>query len=598
MSYRRPCSRPWGAKLALITVAMLVVAGLQSAVPRITNASGATTSSNIAQVRFILHGLAVQPPHKKVARAKVKDPLFNQYTLMTKVKQKASVNFKDGSILNLNQLTNAVLRSPALTQVKSGEVEQQVVPGTNHSVQTSAAVASAIGTVFDVQVKANLTIITVVEGSVLVKTKSGSEVVKSGQQTRVRKGHPPSSPQPVDTAAITKWAAPIPAPKTALGLNIALDANGGNIYRWTSERADPNQTFDAHNADDGRLDRGWQSGTGQTTEQSLWIRFQGLHPYNVVALFLNCAATGGQAAADAARDFEVLASDTGPNTGFTPVLAASCSDQDQIQVFPLSTPVKASYLQVDFKNNHGGTEGIAVAELGVISVEQPATLGTPTPEPATATPVPPTATPVPPTPTLVPATPTQVPPTATPIASGPVAFFPANFASSCAATQTQGRYCGMSQNGHTYVCDVQGPGGGEICGTTRYTSASCGGNGAPSDCRPQVVVANGQRYLYAWVEEDNFSNAAYTSGPQNFLLQGPGGGIQAQGSPLPGSSDPNNRALAATSIPAFGSTGTSTTQQTNAGWVRFAIPDSGTYTLQWLESGTTTPQSLGSYQVP
>src|SRR5579864_9365956 len=100
-------TRPQIIKLAWILTALLTVAVLQSVIPHITNASAPVRSSGIAQVRFILHGLTVQPPHKQIAKARVKDPLYDLYSLSTRAREKASVSFSDGSILNLNQLTNA-----------------------------------------------------------------------------------------------------------------------------------------------------------------------------------------------------------------------------------------------------------------------------------------------------------------------------------------------------------------------------------------------------------------------------------------------------------------------------------------------------------
>lgn len=400
------------ALLAAVAVLLSLNNGL---LPRGTTASSVNKSRPLGKVRYILHGLGVQPPRKHTVKGKRNEPLYTRYVLDTKRHQKASVGFRDGTLLHLNQLTDAVLRSPSLTQVKSGEVEEQVVPGTSHQIRTAAAVASAIGTIFDVKVKKKgkkqVTIITVVEGAVLVKTKHGRVMVKSGEQTRVKKGKAPSTPVPVNAAAVTNWTAPIPPPAVPLGLNIALDANGGNIYQWSSQRDSPDHSFDSSNANDGSLDRGWQSAAGQTSNQALWLRFQGLHPYTITSIFLDCAATGGQAAANDAKDFEVKVSTAGyAESNFKPVLDGTCQQRGGLQVFPLPSPVPATYLELDLKNNQGGSDGIALAEVGVVSSDTPGTLGTPTPVP-TDTPTPtPTDTPTP-APTAT-STPT---PTATPI---------------------------------------------------------------------------------------------------------------------------------------------------------------------------------------
>jgi mannose-6-phosphate isomerase-like protein (cupin superfamily) len=166
-------------------------------------------ASALAHVRTIQRGLTVQPPKKRAVAGKKKMPLYNQYFLRTKRKQRASLAFKDGTILHMNQQTDAIL-SDHITRVKKGEVDEVVSPGTDHRVQTATAVAGAIGTEFDVrEIPAKLkittakkgkkrkktekkvrarTVFTVVEGSLLVENRKGSVVVKADQQTTVIKG--------------------------------------------------------------------------------------------------------------------------------------------------------------------------------------------------------------------------------------------------------------------------------------------------------------------------------------------------------------------------------------------------------------------------
>src|SRR5947209_12097267 len=149
----RHMGRHQGLRLALLLAVLSSVPALSlGGAGRATAASAA-----IAHVRYIHRGLSVQAPHRHAGRGKVKQALYSRYALQTTRQQVASVNFRDGTLLHLNQLTNAVLRSPAVTRVTGGEVVEQVVPGTRHQVQTSAAVASAVGTEFDVQVKGKLT---------------------------------------------------------------------------------------------------------------------------------------------------------------------------------------------------------------------------------------------------------------------------------------------------------------------------------------------------------------------------------------------------------------------------------------------------------
>lgn len=398
----RAASSPVRGPRVALAIALLAL-GL-AALPQAGTTPAVAAANPLASVRYIKKGLSVQPPRHHASSGKVRQPLYSAYRLQTRRAQRASVAFRDGTILNMNQLTDATLRSASVTQVKSGEVAEQVTPGSNHRVQTPAAVASAIGTLFDVRVHGNLTVITVVEGAVLVTTAKGSVVVKSGEQIQIRKGQAPSAPAPVDAETVTAWNATIPPPAGPPGLNIALDANGGSVYAWSSQRGDANHAFDAVNANDGRLDHGWQSAAGQVKSQWLRVSFQGGKQYPISAVFLDCAATGGQDGGNAMNDFAILTSDS-PDSGFTSVLTGSCAQSSSIQVFPLAASVRAAYLELDALDNHGGSDGIAVAELGVISSQEPAVLGTPTPLPSAT------------------ATPTQVPsPTATPTAtatSGP-----------------------------------------------------------------------------------------------------------------------------------------------------------------------------------
>ena len=92
--------------------------------------------------RYILRGLTVQPPHRKEGKGKLQQSLYAAYTLQTLRRQKASFGFLDGTLLHMNQLTYAVLASVRVVQVKSGEIQQLVTPGTDHRIQTAAASVS------------------------------------------------------------------------------------------------------------------------------------------------------------------------------------------------------------------------------------------------------------------------------------------------------------------------------------------------------------------------------------------------------------------------------------------------------------------------
>jgi mannose-6-phosphate isomerase-like protein (cupin superfamily) len=194
---------------------------------------------SVASVRYIRRGLSVTPPHKPRQKGKLRMALYSAYDLQTAALQMASINFADGTLLHMNQRTDAVLRSANITAVKQGEIAQVVVPGTNHRVQTAAAVASAVGTIFDVRYRKKVMTVIVVEGAVLVSDKKGSVVVKSGQETTVKKGKAPTAPKIVDAAAAITWSSPIPpAPGPPL-MNIALDANGGQVVDVSSQAPAP-----------------------------------------------------------------------------------------------------------------------------------------------------------------------------------------------------------------------------------------------------------------------------------------------------------------------------------------------------------------------
>jgi sugar lactone lactonase YvrE len=190
-------------------------------------------------VRFIYHGLSVSPPKKKARQGKPKMPLYGRYFLRTKHTEKASIRFRDGTILHLNQDTDAVLHDPHVTVVKRGEVNQiDVRPGTNHRVQTATAVAAAVGTSLDVRVQGRKSTIIVVEGKVIVTNKKGKVVVRPNHETVVVPGKPPSKPAAVDAQAATAWAQPLSGATwdtmggpDSLGSpqRVAVDSDG-NIY--------------------------------------------------------------------------------------------------------------------------------------------------------------------------------------------------------------------------------------------------------------------------------------------------------------------------------------------------------------------------------
>ncbi len=92
--------------------------------------------------------------------------------------------------------------------------------------------------------------------------------------------------------------------------------------------------FDATNLIDGDLTRGWQSGAGLTTTQSVTVAFQGATPYPLTAVLLDCVATGGEPASDALKDFTIAVSTTSTDAAaFTPIFSGTCALTSGVQTF-------------------------------------------------------------------------------------------------------------------------------------------------------------------------------------------------------------------------------------------------------------------------
>jgi hypothetical protein len=338
-------------------------------------------SSSLGSVRFIQRGLAVQPPHHRASKGRVRQPLFSLYALNTKVLQRASIAFADGSLMHMDQETDAVLRSPSITQVKKGQVAEVVTPGTTHQVQTSEAVATAIGTSFDVKVKRkkHVTIVVVVEGAVLVQNKQGSVLVKTGQKSTVQKGQAPSAPVPIKALKVIAWTGFLPAPTTPVGMNIGLDANGASAGASSSTRSSPgSDLWDARWIDDGRLDYGWASAAGQTANQWVKIALPGNTIHTIRGVVIDPAATQGQPATDDLKAFEIrVSTTTTADAAFTTVLNATTTQSNTLQRFTLSQPVRAKYVELLGLTNYGGSDGIDVAEMEIVASEQVLALAPP-----------------------------------------------------------------------------------------------------------------------------------------------------------------------------------------------------------------------------
>lgn len=334
-----------------------------------------TKTTHLAQVRFIWNGLGVQPPRKKMGKGKVKQQLDNQYLLRTQKSQKASIRFRDGTVLHLNQKTDALLRSPHVTFIKKGEVDEILAPGTNHTVQTATAVAAAIGTNYDVRRKGNGTVITVVQGSVVVsnvKSTLGTVVVKTNQQTTVAPNQSPAPPVPVAAGSQVGWTNGMP--NANLPENLALDVRGGHVVGKSSEYVVSTQpdVWRAKYLIDGRLDWGWSSAPpaavgAPPTPQWVKIGFQNNQPHTISSVLIDPAATHGDPVTSDLKDFEIRVSTTGTaDSDFTTVLTGTCQQVDKLQRFNLPTPALAKYVELYAVSNYGSPDWVSVAEMEVL----------------------------------------------------------------------------------------------------------------------------------------------------------------------------------------------------------------------------------------
>jgi hypothetical protein len=322
--------------------------------------------SVLAQVRYVYRGLGVQPPRAARIAGKKNMHLFNQYLLQTASNEKASVRFHDGTTLQMNQTTDAVLQAPNLTVVRRGEVAEYLAPGTDHRVQTSAAVAAAIGTTYDVQVVGSKSIFVVLHGALQVGNQVGTVVVKSGHETVVLLNHAPSPPTPADAQAIFAWTDGIPTPD--LGEDVGLDANGGAILSYSSQRAGPGDAGHVEHINDGLVSEGWETATGQVKNQTVKVGFLGGNAYRITAVIIDPAATYGEPASEDLKDFEIRVSSTGSDDGsFTTVFHGTSQQQDILQRFDLAVPVRAKYIELVALNNYGSTQRLAVAEWEVVA---------------------------------------------------------------------------------------------------------------------------------------------------------------------------------------------------------------------------------------
>jgi hypothetical protein len=173
----------------------------------------AAAPQQLATVHSIQGGLGVFPPHARGEQGRVSQPLFPAYGLRTVAQQRASLRFVDQTDLFINQRSDVVLRSANLIALARGEVAVTDAPGTHHQVVTATAVASAIGTIFDVFITPRspqfasrqlsetnkifpfrTTTVSVVTGRVVVSNSYGSVTVLPGFWTHVEPGAAPTTP--------------------------------------------------------------------------------------------------------------------------------------------------------------------------------------------------------------------------------------------------------------------------------------------------------------------------------------------------------------------------------------------------------------------
>jgi hypothetical protein len=329
---------------------------------------------SIARINFVRHGLVVRQPNGRTARGKAGQWLLPTSVLKTRGNQSAALQYTDRTLILMNEGTELDVRNSAETLLSAGEIEEVLTPGTRHDILAPVGLVHAIGTAFDVSYRSSVMRVTVAEGSAVVSDIFGSVVVETGQQSVVRPGSAPTAPTPAVTTAITRWTRTIPPPRTRPEVNVVLAANGGHIagassYR-TSSPGHPGM-FDAANVIDGRLDRGWQSGPGETANQFLIFSFPRSDQFTVTSVVLDCAATAGESSDNALKGFELRVSgDPTSMSSFKTVFSGTCRQRDGLQIFALTAPIMTRYLMLFCRSNWGGADGIALAEVEVVSPDR------------------------------------------------------------------------------------------------------------------------------------------------------------------------------------------------------------------------------------
>jgi ferric-dicitrate binding protein FerR (iron transport regulator) len=193
----------------------------------VSPAAAQPSGQPVASIRFIRHGLLVQPPNLPAQQGRVKEQLYAAYGLQTQAGEQASLGFRDGTVLYMNQRTELVLKGPVRSLLKQGEVALVRQPGTRHTIRTATALAVAIGTVFDVRIAAaggltvpatpvprvfppGTTTVSVTQGTVRVSNRFGAVTVQPGHWTHVAPGKAPTAPTVHNARADIRWTAGLP----------------------------------------------------------------------------------------------------------------------------------------------------------------------------------------------------------------------------------------------------------------------------------------------------------------------------------------------------------------------------------------------------
>jgi hypothetical protein len=306
----------------------------------------------------------------------LKMQLFQRYRLRTGRSDQASIGFKDGTVLHMNSGTDAELTSPSVTVVRGGEVDEDLTPGASHAVQTSAALATAIGTNFLVRIVGDGSYFMVLHGAVQVSNQFGTVVVKHNQGSLVVPGQPPQPAYPVDAGSATAWIASMPNPR--LPENIALDASGGSIAGFSSQLVaaassdyGPFPFGLATNLIDGRLDVGWESDTGQPANQWVKVALPGGTVHHISAVAIDPAATQGGPIASELKGFQILVSTaTEADADFHLVFHGTCAPGYSLQKFTLPIGTTARFVELRALDNQGDPHRVAAAELEVIGPQR------------------------------------------------------------------------------------------------------------------------------------------------------------------------------------------------------------------------------------